>query len=217
MYKALIFDLDGVLIHSEKPTFFLLQDILKRRGYILEDKEIARRTGKKILPFIDEIFGSKIPEATKTDVLREFTELYVGNIEKYTEPILETVNFVKAHKTKVRLALATMSFRVELAKILPAIGLDKSFDAIVTADDVNNAKPHPEVYLKVLKQLKLPASAAAAIEDSPVGVESAYRAGLSVYVLLNGLNRKAHFNKRHVSGFKKSQFDLEALLNPKQR
>ena len=63
--------------------------------------------------------------------------------------------------------------------------LKTHFDVIMTVDDVKNAKPNPEIFLKIIKKLKTKRSEALVIEDSIAGIEAAKRAGIKVIALTN--------------------------------
>ncbi|OGG00009.1 hypothetical protein A2153_00630 [Candidatus Gottesmanbacteria bacterium RBG_16_38_7b] len=69
MIQAVIFDLDGFLIHSELPTFQLLQHIVKKYGLLLEDSLYKKRIGKRIKPFLDEVCNDLIPEEKKRAIV----------------------------------------------------------------------------------------------------------------------------------------------------
>lgn len=214
MYKALIFDLDGVLILSEKPTFYLLQDLLQRRGYKLKNSAIKARSGKRIVPFLDEVFKNEISQSEKQEIYAEFSKEYTGNIEKYIEEISTTAKFIRNYRGSSKLGLATMSDMKEIDKILPSLGLADAFEVIVAADHISKSKPHPEVYLKAAKLLGCEPGECAAIEDSLVGARSACGAGVATYIFLNGLNKKDDFSGLPIAGFLEKAGDFAKLSRP---
>ncbi|MBI5074327.1 MAG: HAD family phosphatase [Nitrospirae bacterium] len=96
-------------------------------------------------------------------------------------------------KNKLRAALATMSERRHVLKILAAIGLTDSFECIVTGEDVNQGKPDPEIYRLVSQQLKVPPSECLVIEDSPSGIRAGLSAGMRVIAVTTPFSRdKVH-------------------------
>lgn len=78
------------------------------------------------------------------------------------------------------MALVTGSYRCEIEPVLDNLGWRDFFPLIVTRDDVQHAKPHPEPYLTALERLNLSAAECLALEDSPTGIRSAHDAGLTV-------------------------------------
>jgi len=79
---------------------------------------------------------------------------------------------------RVRLAMVTGAPRDQVELIHRGTGLLNYFEFVVSGDDCERAKPHPEAYLNALAKLQLPASACLAVEDSPRGVKAALAAGM---------------------------------------
>ena len=77
-------------------------------------------------------------------------------------------------------AVATSAARVDVERLLDAIGLRAAFDTVVSADDVRRGKPHPEVYLKAAERLAVTPARCLVFEDAVVGVQAARRAGMRV-------------------------------------
>lgn len=98
-------------------------------------------------------------------------------------------------KRKLRTALATMSERRHVLKILDAIGLSDSFECIITGEDVSHGKPDPEIYRFVSQQLKVPPSECLVIEDSPSGIRAGLSAGMRVIAVTTPFSR----NKVHAA------------------
>ena len=212
MTKALIFDLDGVLIHSELATFRLLQRIVKKHGYLLDDKFFEKRIGKRIKPFLNEAYKDNPSEKIKLKILNEFEQEYIDNTTNYITPIFETINFIKNNKGPCKLGLASVSSRNEIFKILHFLKIINKFQIIVSSDDIKNPKPDPEIYLKAVKMLSLPPQACVSVEDSVIGVRSALSAGLNSFVFLNGINKKKDFESLPIAGFISSEIDFEKIV-----
>lgn len=213
MIKAIIFDLDGVLIQSELPTFKLIQKILRKYGFSMADELYKKRIGKKIKPFFNEVYPTEISEAKKRKIVEEFNQEYIGNITKYIIPILSTVNFIKDYQGSLRFGLASVSSREEIDKILKNLNIYSCFSSIISADNITHLKPNPEIYIKAADQLGVALESCVAIEDSIVGVQSAIQAGMGVHVLLNGDNSRDDFRGMRVDGFINSEKDLCKLIS----
>ncbi len=207
MVDAIIFDMDGVLIQSELATFRLLQTLTKNHGLTLNDYTLPQRVGKKIKPFIEEVFGPEISDKTKEAIVNEFYQEYKTNLLSYITPIPTTVNFIKSYRAAFPLAIASVSSRQEIEKILVYLEIADKFKCIVSSDDIAHLKPDPEIYQMVAKKLRVKPKNCLVVEDSPIGVQSAKGAGMNVYVLLNGFNRKEQFTTS-VSGFLKTTDDI---------
>jgi HAD superfamily hydrolase (TIGR01509 family) len=86
------------------------------------------------------------------------------------------------HRAGVPTALVTMSWRPLVDPVLAALPVG-AFDVVVTGDEVDNGKPHPEPYLRAASMLRVDPTRCVAIEDSPSGAASAEAAGCAVLVV----------------------------------
>lgn len=213
MNKAIVFDLDGVIIQSEIPTFHLLQKIIKKYGYTLDDSTYIKRIGKKMKIFLNEIYEDSLSEDAKNAILEDFYHEYVNNTLEYISPIPKTVNFIKKYKGDVKLGLASVSSRSEIDKILHNLTIYSCFDVITSSDDVTHLKPHPEIYLKAAERLGFLPQLCCALEDSLVGAQSASSAQFQTYIFLNGINKKEDFTGSVLNGFVQSEQDMYHLVN----
>lgn len=209
---AVIFDLDGVLIQSERSTFKLLQAILRRYGYVLDDEHFPDRVGKKIKNFIVEAYPD-MPVSLQDRIAQEFYEEYAEHTETYIDPIHLTVQFLKDYKGSTRFGLASVSSKEEILKILSLLGLSTRFDKILSSDDITHVKSHPEIYQRAAQTMGIDAQKNVVIEDSAVGAAAAVAAGFQTYVLLNGLNTKQDFADIPVNGFIESVEQLGAVVS----
>lgn len=85
-----------------------------------------------------------------------------------------------ARETYCRTGLATMSYREEAFHVLRALDLEKELDVVLAREDVQRAKPDPEIYLLAAQKLGVPPEECMALEDSPNGVRAAVDAGMNV-------------------------------------
>lgn len=205
--QAIVFDLDGVLISSERPTFILLQEIVKKYGYALDDSLYQKRVGRKIKAFVSEVFKD-VPVDIREKIIQEFYAVYTTNLEKYIAEIPATVNFIRNYNGTRKLGIASMTGRDNLIKILDKLGIRSKFSVIISSDDVQKPKPDPEIYLKAAELLGCQPFDCIAVEDSPVGAESGVGAGFQTYVFLNGINKKEDFKHLNVSAFIGSEKEI---------
>ena len=97
------------------------------------------------------------------------------------------VHFMR--KSGCRTALATMSDREHVMRILGIIALEKSFDLVLCGEDVSKGKPDPEIYLKISNELGIPQSDCLVFEDSLTGVKGGLAAGMWVIAVTNSFYR----------------------------
>nr|MCR5847635.1 HAD family phosphatase [Lachnospiraceae bacterium] len=200
---AIIFDLDGTLIDTEKLYRIYWPKALADYGYNLSDERalMLRSLGR---PFSPAQFKEWYGEDFDYNLVRQRRKEYVeGHIEKYgldlrpgVKEILdflrnfnedETQDKSQSTKTdnpkafkKITVAIATATDLERTKKYLKMTGIDGYFTNIICATMVEHGKPAPDIYEYACKTLKLPPENCFAVEDSPNGVKSAYAAGLKV-------------------------------------
>ncbi len=182
MKKAVIFDLDGLLIDSEIISYQLYKDLTGRYGHSFSLEEYARNySGKTGLGNMETIIRSyDLPISIEEGLA------FVGEKEK------EYVKKGVALKTgaekllaylkdrRCRIVLATSSTRNRALEILGQHGLEHYFDDMVFGTEVKNGKPHPDIFLKACEKAKEPAQSCLVLEDSEAGIQAAHSAGIDV-------------------------------------
>ena len=189
--KSVIFDMDGVITNTMPDHYHSWKTILKEEGLNVTYEDIYKREGQPGISSVRELsaeYKINFNEKKAAHILRRKEDLFKKIVK--TRFIVGARNFLKKlYRDNIRLALVTGTSRHELCQILPA-SLRDLFSVIVTGSDVKHGKPHPEPYLKSLKDLKIKASAAVVIENAPFGIRSAKQAGLKCLALETSLPRK---------------------------
>ena len=119
------------------------------------------------------------------DALISDTETILNNQWSHN---ISLVHFMR--KAGYRTALATMSDREHVLRILGIIALEKSFDLIVCGEDVRQGKPAPEIYLKISNELGIPQSDCLVFEDSLTGVKGGLAAGMWVIAVTTPFTKR---------------------------
>lgn len=180
MIKAVIFDMDGVLIDTEKYLVKYWVQAGREFGFDMKREHglmIRSLAGKYAGPLLKEIFGDNFDYPAVRQRRKELMakQLSQTGIEKkpFVDEVLE-----KLRAMGIKTAVATATDMERAGKYLREIGIFDKFDRIICADMVENGKPQPDIYLYACDQLGEEPSECVAVEDSPNGVLSAYRAGL---------------------------------------
>ncbi len=195
MLCAVIFDFNGIIVDDEPIHYKLFQRVLGEEGIILtEDAYYARYLG-----FDDRgafIAGFRDNDRSLTD--QKLSELIARKALYYQDAIRNHVVIFPGVKTliyelapSVPLAVASGALRHEIATILTTAGLLNYFQVIVSAEDVKQGKPEPEIFLRVLAKLNAGASPqiqpanCIVIEDSKEGIRGARQAGMKCLAVTN--------------------------------
>lgn len=179
MIKAVVFDMDGVLIDTEKHYYEAWQEAAGSFGYDFRSEHalMLRSCDANVAAkMMKGIFGEDFDYFAVREVRRG---LVAERLKKYgleKKPGLdEILDYLKQNGIKTAVATATP---IELTlQHLTKIGVKDKFDKIVSAKQVANGKPAPDVYLYACEQIGENPSDCIAVEDSPNGIKSAYAAG----------------------------------------
>lgn len=190
MIKGIIFDLDGVVIESERKRFKDLKKVLKKYSYKLNKNDFKKLIGKKTGFFLEERFP-EMTKKTRDSIIEERKSILKKTINeiKLIPGILPLLNYLKSKK--YRIALVTGASSAE--KIIKEKKIRNFFDVLISGKDFKKSKPDPESYLLALKKMKLKPEEAVIIEDSLAGIEAAKNAKCKVFAL------QTYFSKKELS------------------
>ena len=208
MLKAIIFDCDGVIAENEISRFIHLKNLAEDRGYKgVEEKHLRLLIGKRSTDFLQNVFGKKISKKEREKIRKRRYREFQNFPEKFVKEAKGIKALCNKLSRKYTLAVASTNHKEVVKTTLNYLGLKKHFKFVATKNDVKKAKLHPEIYLKVLKKLKLKADECLAIEDSATGIESAKKAGISVVAKRNKLYEKYG----HKEDLSKADFVIDEL------
>ena len=196
MIKGLIFDFDGLILDTETPSFQAWQEVFEHYGCELTLETWADCIGRSQDAF-DPCDYLAVCLGRSIDRARVLGEEQKREVELIREQpvlpgVLDMIAAVKQHGLK--LGVASSSDREWVIGHLALLGLVEQFDCIRCADDVEHAKPAPDLYLAVLEALRLQPHQAIAFEDSPSGVVAAKRAGVFCVAVPNRLTQQLSFD-----------------------
>jgi len=180
-FEAVIFDCDGTLVDSMPAHFDAWCEALAAYGaggIFREDVFFAMggRPTRDIVVDLNSEYGLKLdPEA----IALAKREAFLAKLHQL-EFIDEVADFAKSLSGKMPLAVASGGSRYVVEKTLRLLGCSDWFDEVVTADDVSNGKPAPDIFLKAAELLGVAPGKCLVIEDAPPGVAAAEAAGMQV-------------------------------------
>ncbi len=185
MIKAIIFDLDGVLLETEPQTFNFFKEYLKDFGVYLKDQDLSKKIGRKSVDFFNDVLN---PEQLKQINTRELIELkrnkFHEDLQKYTRAIPFAKQVVDELKSRgLKLGLASQNEDVMIRKVLGWLDLKDDFQTVLTLQDIQHKKPHPEIYQMAMARLQVAPGESMVVEDSLTGIEAAKASGARVVAL----------------------------------
>ena len=215
MFEAVIFDWDGTLADTRRVVVSSFQQALREIHVQISDEFIERRIGigseetfREILRasgtrFKEALIKSLVQKKIKAEIdLSSKVKLFEGAAE-----ILESLH------GNVKLALASMNNRDVIDYMLSALNVRKFFDAVLTVDEVQHAKPDPEIFLKCALKLGSSAAKCVVVEDSIFGVKAAKAAKMGCIAVLTGVYSKEELEKAGPDLIVNSLREKEEILN----
>lgn len=188
-YDAVIFDCDGTLVDSMPAHFEAWCEALSLQGVggiFKEDVFIAMggRPTRDIVVDLNSEYGLKLNPETVALAKREAFLKRMNSVCL----IREVAEFAETLRGKMPMAIATGGSRYVIEKTLKAVGISDWFDEVVTADDVAEGKPSPDVFLRAAKLMGVEPTRCLALEDAPAGILAAQRAGMQVVAIPSPLS-----------------------------
>jgi HAD superfamily hydrolase (TIGR01509 family) len=185
--RAVVFDLDGVIIDSEE----VWEEV--RRGYVAEygrrflpdsqDRMMGMSTGEWSRHLAQEVGVPRTPDQVAAEVLGRMAERYRSAL-----PLIDgSVAAVRRLGERFPLALASSSARLLIDQVLDTAGLTDAFTVTLSTEEVPRGKPAPDVYLAAAGKLGIAPDDCAAVEDSSNGLRSAGAAGMAVIAVPHGV------------------------------
>lgn len=180
MIKAIIFDMDGTVVHTtmthDLPVW---TELLKDYGVSLSLSVFQKFLGKKA----SEIFRQFVPDITDKQIETSLQKRDLLLSKSINEKGLKTTpgftGFIdRLKKDGYKVALATGAGRKKVNIVCAHVPLKQYFSIIVTADDVKNGKPSPDLFLQAAEKLGVKEEECIVVEDAQNGIEAAHKAGM---------------------------------------
>ena len=180
--KAIIFDLDGVIVNTAKYHFIAWKKIADELGIPFTQKENELLKGVSRVKSLDIILAldnRQLDEAKKNSLLTQKNNYYLSLIAQLKpDDMLPGIRELLTDLKRENIPFALGSASKNARKILSALQIEELFTAIVDGNDVSKAKPDPEVFLSASKKMDVAPENCIVIEDAQAGIEAAKNAGM---------------------------------------
>ena len=181
MIKAIIFDMDGLLIDSEPVWFRAKEEFLGEYNVLWTWEDQRNSMGASTQAWVDYIYDLANKKLTKDEILFGVTDrmkLYYSNGEIGLMPgANEALDLAKKN---YRVGLASGSYKDLIHRAVKRNNWEHIFDEILSGDDMERGKPSPDIYLEVMKRLNVQPSESVVLEDSTDGIKAGVAAGANV-------------------------------------
>lgn len=192
--KALIFDMDGLMIDSERLYFEAERELAKKYNKTVNDETLWKMMGRKPLEalkiFIDDL---KLP-ITTDELLEIRDKIMLIKYKNELLPMKGLFEIIKKFHKKMKLAVATGAQKKFLDIVINKLNLKNFFNVLMSSDTIINGKPDPEIYLKTIKKLKLLPGECIVLEDSENGALAGKKAGCYTIAVASEYTKYQNFD-----------------------
>ena len=189
--RAVIWDMDGVIVDTAPYHLNAWQEILQKRGIKFTEEEFRHSFGQRNDNIIRNALGEHISQGEMEAIAAEkeetFRRLVMRNIKSFPG-VVKLIRSLREHGFKM--ALASSAPIENILLIIQGLGIDNCFDAIVSDRDVTEGKPSPQGFLLAARELGVEPENCIVIEDAVVGVAACKSAGTRCIAVTNTYPRE---------------------------
>lgn len=209
MSRAVIWDLDGTLVDSEEYHWLSWRDAMAAEGKPITYAQFRASFGLRN----DRILRGWLGPDASDEMIRRIGDAKEAEYRRFAQerglaPLPGAAEWAdRLHADGWKQAIGSSAPRLNVEVMLRVLGLDRYFDAIVSAEDVTIGKPDPQVFLAAARRLAIPPSQCVVVEDAVGGVEAARRAGMRCIGVSRGTSLDADVCVRSLADLPADAFD----------
>ena len=182
MLKAVIFDMDGLMVDTEIISYLCYKKIIESYGYTFSKEEyIERYPGKTLVHSLNYIKDYYHIDFDVNEKILEFRRYDYELIDQGVQLKKGLITLLKYLKTQhYKTIIATSSTKERAMKMLSQFDILRYFDDMICGNEVTQGKPSPEIFLKACEKINVLPEEALVLEDSEAGIEAAYNGNIDV-------------------------------------
>lgn len=192
---ALIFDMDGLMIDSERLYFAAEREMAAHYGKELRDEQLWPLMGRKPIESLRLLRGILGIGPSAEELLEWRNRLMLEKMRRELGAMPGLYEVLAAFRNRLKLAVATGAQQEFLDLVLDKLRIRACFDVLQTADGLERGKPDPEIYLLACRALGLPPAECLVLEDARNGVLAGKAAGCPVIAVPNDYTRGQDFSQ----------------------
>ena len=199
MTKAVIFDMDGVLVDSYRAHYDSWRLLGETHGLTMTEAEFSATFGRTSADIIRNLWGNAVDEADIPAWDDEKEALYRDELRKDFPAMAGAPELIGALAAAgIKMAIGSSGPPENVQLVLDCLPGAEAVEATVTGQDVTRGKPDPEVFLIAAEKLGVAPGDCAVIEDAPAGVQAARRAGMTAIALTGTADRDTLAADAHI-------------------
>lgn len=214
MIKAVIFDMDGVIVSSEHIQIEAEKQTMLKYGIRISFEELQKYTGTTAEFTFTELIKKYNINATFEKMLNEKEEILFRLLKENIHPTKGVIELIKKlRQENIKLGVASSSHKRLIIYVLEKLDILNLFDSIVGSEDITRSKPEPEIFLKSANELSVCPTNCLVIEDAELGVKAAKNAGMKCIGYRNSKNGNQDLTKADIIIDDFSKLDIQELLS----
>lgn len=192
--KAIIFDMDGLMIDSERLYIQSQQEIAEKFNKKLDRQNMWKMMGRKPIESIRMFVREMGIPAEPEEILELRNNMMLEKLKNDLIPMPGLHHIIAAFENKLKLAVATGAQKEFLDLVVDKLGIRDKFVVLQDSDEIEKGKPHPEIYLKTCEKLGLKPNRCIVLEDSSNGALSAKKTGCYVIAVPSQYTKDQDFS-----------------------
>ena len=214
LIRAVIFDLDGVIVESENAHIEAEKQTFLKYGVRISSEELHKYTGTTAKVMFTELIRKYRLNTTFEEISGQKEDTLFRLLKEDAEPTKGITALLRELKSKrIKLAIGSSSTKKQIKYVLNKLEIAHIFNCVVGAEDIVNSKPDPEIFLKAAAELNANPSECLVVEDSKLGVEAAKRAHMKCVGYRNPNSGNQDLSRADIITDDFSRLDIEALLH----